>query len=108
MCVNETNNNKHTGKFQNLLSLTCGRFDKVPFKKNQVIPTDVNRAFVYLLWVQLALNDSMCLLKTQGLLLLFAALMLSRYSVLYADHADLLHVNLCVCAWVRVCACVNE
>lgn len=101
------------GKFQNLLSLTCGRFDKVPFKKNQVIPTDVNRefvyrAFVYLLWVQLALNDSICMLehKTQDLLLLFAALMQSRYSVLYADHGDLLHVNLCVC--VGACACVCE
>lgn len=67
----------------------------------------MNRAIVYLLWVQLALNDRMCLLehKTQDLLLLFAALMQSRCSVLHADRADLLQVNLCACA--RGCVCVR-
>lgn len=67
----------------------------------------MNRAFVYLLWVQLALNDRMCLLehKTQDLLLLFADVMQSRYSVLHADRADLLHVNLCASA--RGCVCVR-
>lgn len=78
-------------------------FDKVLKKKNQWIPTDVTSAFLYLLWVQFVLKDSFCLLEnqTQDLLLHVADLMQSHFSVLYADRADLLHVNLCGC----MCVC---
>lgn len=53
-------------------------------------------------------NDSVCLLEsqTQDLLLFVVAPMQSLYSVLYADHADLIYVNLCVCVWGGGGACL--
>lgn len=56
---------------------TCGCFDKVPLKKNQIIPADVNKALVYLEWAQLALHNIIYLLEnwTQNLLALIGFVM---------------------------------